>query len=227
MCVSLCLANIGANWSFWNWLLPNAFLALLSGLYVLYSHFPLFQPGIPQLGKQFVWAAAWLSRAHSAHGAAGWQLASHLKDTCSARNQKRLLLLYWKRRLVADRCLHGALFLSFQELRNGLPPVQWVGETLPWATAAHRQLGSHCFGRREGMGKPWKRWHRAQSLWNKVIPAPSLWGYVHYGLTCQFSFLLSQKQQMFMDGKESSFDLMYSETEVRVSSNNAGTFKVN
>lgn len=135
MCVSLCLANIGAKWSIWNWILSNAFLTLVSGLYVLYSHFPLFQPGVSQLGKQFVWAAGWLGSAHGVCLLAGsWQVIS--SHTCSARNHKRLLWLYpWKGRLVADMFALCSLFVVVQELKNGLTPIQWEGETLPWTTA--------------------------------------------------------------------------------------------
>lgn len=164
MCVSLCLANTGAKWSFWSWVLSNAFLALVSGLYVLHSQFPLSQPGIA------VWEAiclgCWLAEQCTRWVLAAWQLASHLKDTCSARHHRRLLLLYpWKGGRAAGTCLHCALFVAGQEAQNGLTPAPCAGETLPRTTAAHRHWADTALGGGKGywVGKSWKRWHRAQS----------------------------------------------------------------
>lgn len=162
--VSLRLANTGANWSFWNWILSNAFLTLVSGLYLLYSHFLLFQPGVTQLGMQFVWAAGWLSSACGACLLAGsWQVISRIPALQG--NRKGCYCILWKKGWYqTDVCMVLSLCGS--------------ARTQNWA---HSCTVRHCHGlqlhigswadtvlegRGKGywVGKAWNRWHRAQSL---------------------------------------------------------------
>lgn len=86
--VSLRLVNTGANGSFWNWILSDAFLSLVPGLCLPYSYFPLFQTCTTQLAKQFVWPAHWL-RSSTYLLSSSWQVISRTpvlegngKDCC-------------------------------------------------------------------------------------------------------------------------------------------------
>lgn len=101
MCVSLCLANIGAKWSIWNWILSNAFLTLVSGLYVLYSHFPV------SAWRFTAWKAiclgCWLAQQCTRCVFAGWQLASHLKSYLFCKEPQKVVVTVSLERKAGSR----------------------------------------------------------------------------------------------------------------------------
>lgn len=105
---------------------------------MLYSHSPLFQPGITELGKQFVWAAGWLS---SAQVSACWLAAGYL----SCKEPETVVTVSLERKAGSRQMFAWwSLFVAVQEPKNGLTPLQCIGETLP-RTTLHTGVGQTLF----------------------------------------------------------------------------------